>query len=65
MLSVLTKIQDGRCMGPNGEKTSRSGRERDQQQRPWKKKVESVFGEKKSIDGKRFRSGREARKRVP
>lgn len=65
MLSVLTKIQDGRWMGPNGEKNSRSGRERDQQQRPWKKEVESVFGEKERIDGKRFRSGREARKRVP
>lgn len=31
----------------------------------WKKKAESVFGEKESIDGKRFRSGREARKSVP
>lgn len=65
MLSVLTKIQDGRWMGPNGEKNSRSGRERDQKQRPQKKKVESVFGEKKRIDGKIFRSGSEAKKKVP
>lgn len=42
MLSVLTKIQDGRQMGPNGEKPIGGGRRRDQEQRPWRKEIELV-----------------------